>query len=88
MPYFAALASLELAEIYARRQDPLPMQRLAEEMLPIFQSQLIHREAVAALIVFREAVAMRGANVSLIRDVAHFLRDAQRDRTLRFRPRG
>jgi len=88
MPYFAALASLELAEIYARRPDPLQMQRLAEEMLPIFQSQRIHREAVAALIVFREAVAMREANVSLIRDVARFLGDAQRDRTLRFRPRG
>ena len=88
MPYDAALASLDLAEIYARRQDPLPMQRLAEEMLPIFQSQHIHREAVAALIVFREAVAMRGANVSLIRDVARFLGEARRDRTLRFRPRG
>lgn len=88
MPYFAALASLELAEIYARRGDPLPMQRLAEEMLPIFQSRRLHREAIAALIVFREAVAMRQASVELIRDVGRFLRDAQRDRSLRFRPRG
>lgn len=88
MAYFAALASLELAEIYAGRQDPLLMQRLAEEMLPIFQSQGIHREATAALIVFREAVAMRGANLALIRDVARFLRAAQRDRSLRFRPGG
>ena len=86
MPYFAAFASLELAEIYARRKDPLQMQRLAEEMLPIFQSQRIHREAVAALIVFREAVAMREASVTLIRDVSRFLRAAQSDRSLRFRP--
>jgi tetratricopeptide (TPR) repeat protein len=88
LPYPAAQVSLELAEVYARRKDPFKMQRLAREMLPIFQSQRIHREAIAALIVFREAVAMREASVGLIRDVARFLRDAQRDRSLRFRPRG
>jgi tetratricopeptide (TPR) repeat protein len=84
--YDAALTSLALAEIYARRRDLFRMRRLAEEMLPIFQSRSLHREALAALIVFREAVALRQANVALIRDVAGFLRRARRDRSLRFRP--
>jgi tetratricopeptide (TPR) repeat protein len=87
LPYDAALVSLKLAEIYARRRDPFLMRRLAEEMLPIFQSRQIHREAVAALIVFREAVALHQASAGLIDQVSRFLREARRDRSLRFRPR-
>jgi hypothetical protein len=87
MPYDAALVSLELAEIYARGQDPLRLERLAREMFPIFQSRALHRGALAALILFREAVAMRQADLRLIADLAAFLRSARRDRELRFIPR-
>ena len=86
MPYDAALVSLELAEIYARDRDPLKLERLAREMFPIFQSRALHRGALAALILFREAVALRQADLRLIGDLAAFLRCARRDHDLRFRP--
>lgn len=87
MPYDAALVSLQLAEIYARDRDSLRLERLAREMFPIFQSRVLHRGALAALILFREAVAMRQADQRLIRDLAGYLRNARRDRELRFVPR-
>jgi tetratricopeptide (TPR) repeat protein len=87
MPYDAALVSLQLAEIYARDRDSLRLERLAREMFPIFQSRALHRGALAALILFREAVAMRQADQRLIRDLAGYLRSARRDRELRFVPR-
>lgn len=87
MPYDAALVSLQLAEIYARDRDSLRLERLAREMFPIFQSRALHRGALAALILFREAVAMRRADQRLIQDLAGYLRIARRDRALRFLPR-
>lgn len=87
MPYDAALVSLQLAEIYARDRDSLRLEKLAREMFPIFQSRALHRGALAALILFREAVAMRRADLRLIRDLAGYLRSARRDRELRFVPR-
>lgn len=87
MPYDAALVSLQLAEIYARDRDSLRLERLAREMFPIFQSRALHRGALAALILFREAVAMRQADQRLIQDLAGYLRSARRDRELRFVPR-
>lgn len=86
MPYDAALVSLQLAEIYAGDQDPLRLERLAREMFPIFQSRALHRGALAALILFREAVAMRQADLRLIGELAAYLRNARRDHGLRFRP--
>lgn len=87
LAYDAALVSLQLAELYAADRDPLKLQHLAQQMFPIFQARNIHRGALAALILFREAVAMRQADGRLIRDLAVFLREARRNRELRFRPR-
>lgn len=87
MPYDAALASLQLAAIYAQDGDSLRLERLAREMLPIFQSRALHRGALAALILFREAIALRQADPRLIADLTSFFRMARRDRRLKFMPR-
>ena len=55
MGYDAALVSLDLAILYAREHRIGDLKRLAVEMQPIFGSRDVHREAVAALLMFQNA---------------------------------
>jgi tetratricopeptide (TPR) repeat protein len=55
MGYDAALVSLDLAILYARERRTAELKRLAAEMASIFKSRDIHREAMAALLMFRNA---------------------------------
>jgi tetratricopeptide (TPR) repeat protein len=75
--YDAALLSLDLATIYAREGRTSEMRRLAEEMLPIFKSRDIHREAIAALFVFQKAAEMERVTLGLIRDVSGYLKESR-----------
>ena len=86
MAYDAALVSLDLAGIYAEQKRFLALRRLALEMLPIFQSRRIHREALAALILFREAISFGHGDVALFAEVRRFLDRARNNPRLRFRP--
>lgn len=86
LAYDAALASLDLASVYALQGRAAEMRRLAEEMLVIFQSRAIHREAVAALLVFRQAAELEEAGLQLVQEVAAFLRRARHDPDLQFQP--
>jgi tetratricopeptide (TPR) repeat protein len=83
--YDAALLSLDLATIYARQGRSLEMRRLAEEMLPIFKSRDIHREAIAALFVFQKAAEMERVTLGLIRDVTGYLKESRASWSLRSR---
>jgi tetratricopeptide (TPR) repeat protein len=83
--YDAALLSLDLATIYARQGRSVEMRRLAEEMLPIFKSQDIHREAIAALFVFQKAAEMERVTLGLIRDVTGYLKESRATWSLRSR---
>ncbi|MEO6191629.1 MAG: hypothetical protein ABIS20_01350 [Thermoanaerobaculia bacterium] len=83
--YDAALLSLDLATIYARQGRSAEMRRLAEEMLPIFKSQDIHREAIAALFVFQKAAEMERVTLGLIRDVTGYLKESRATWSLRSR---
>ena len=60
------------------------IKRLAEEMIPIFSSRQIHREALAALDYWRQAVEAEQACATLIAGVASFLKRAQHNPELRF----
>jgi tetratricopeptide (TPR) repeat protein len=84
IPYDTALVSLELASLYAAKGRTADLKRLAAEMLPIFSSLNIHREALAALAYFRQAVEAERASVELVSGVAVYLRRAQHDPALRF----
>jgi hypothetical protein len=55
-------------------------------MLPIFRSQEVEREALAALRLFCEAARRKTATVELARRVVRFLHRAQHDPELRFEP--
>jgi hypothetical protein len=84
IPYDTALVSLELATLYAERGRTADLKRLAEEMVPIFSSLNIHREALAALAYLKQAVEAERATVEVVSGVAAYLRRAQYDPALRF----
>ena len=86
MAYDAALVSLELAILYAREGRIADLRRLAQEMLPIFSSLQIHREALAALAFLRKALDAEQASSELVSRIARFFRRAQHDPELRFEP--
>jgi tetratricopeptide (TPR) repeat protein len=83
--YDAALVSLEFAVVLLQDGRTKEVRELASEMIPIFQAQEIHREALAALAVFQAAAALDSATVKLAREVADFLVRARQDPELRFR---
>ena len=88
IPYDTALVSLELALLYAEQGRTEDLKRLAAEMVPVFASQHIHREALAALAFFRQAVEAERASAGLVATVAAYLRRAEGDPALRFETPG
>lgn len=83
-PYEMALVSLELASLYAEQGRMTELKRVSEEMMPIFSSRQIHREALAALAFWRQTVAAEKAGLKLVTGVATYLKRAQHDPELRF----
>lgn len=84
IPYETALVSLELATLYAEQGRTADLKRLAEEMVPIFSSLHIQREALAALTYLRQAAAAERVTADLVSAVAGFLQRAERDPETRF----
>lgn len=82
----ASAVSLDLASLFALQGRAGEMRLLAEEMLPIFQARDLHREAIAALIVFRQAVRMERVSESLLREIQVYLERSRKDHRLRFEP--
>lgn len=87
--YDTALVSLELAALFADQGRIAEVKRIAEEMMPIFSSRQIHREALAALTFWKQAVDAEQAGSELVSGVAAFLKRARHDPDLRFEePKG
>lgn len=82
--YDAALASLDLASVYAQQGRTGEMKTLAEEMLPIFRSRDVHREATAALLLFQKAAKTESVTVQMVRDLVHYLHHARGNPELQF----
>ncbi len=79
MAYDVALVSLDLAEVFTRQGRHAEVRALSEEMVPIFQSRELHREAIAALIVFQKAVEMESLTLGFIHEVADQLQKLRRE---------
>jgi len=77
IPYDTALVSLELALLYAEQGRAAELKRLAAELVPIFASRQIHREALAALAFLQGAVEAERAGVEVVERVADYLRRAR-----------
>lgn len=84
--FSAAEVSLDLAALYAVQGRSAEMRRLSEEMIPIFKSRDLHREAIAALITFQQALEMERVNTQLLTDLRSYLDRARKDPQLRFEP--
>jgi hypothetical protein len=57
---------------------------LTLELTRVFESKGVHREALAALEIFKEAVRREVATAELARKVLRFLFQARHDQDLRF----
>jgi tetratricopeptide (TPR) repeat protein len=84
IPYDTALVSLDLALLFARQGRSDELQSLATEMIPLFASRHIHREALAALSFLQQALEAETSTLDLVTRVASYLRKAQHDPELRW----
>lgn len=82
--YDAALVSLDLALLYVRTGRTAEAKRLATELLPIFESRDVHREALAAVLILQQALRQENATVALVEEVADYLSRARGNPTIRF----
>ena len=85
VPFDTALVSLEIAGLYAEQGRPGELKQLALEMIPVFSSLHIQREALAALSFLLQAIQSESASAKLFAAVASYLRQAEHDPSLPFR---
>lgn len=84
LPYDAALAALDLASVYNLQGRKSEVCRIAEETLSIFQTNNMHREAIAALSFLCSAARMEEVESDLVRRISAFLKAARNNPELRF----
>jgi len=84
MAYDVALVSLEIAVLYAGLGRTEQVKTLARHMTPIFQAHAIHREALAALTLFRQAAERERVTAEFARDMLSYLHKARFNPELRF----
>ena len=75
--YDASLVGLDLAGVWLELGKVRAVQELAEEMFEVFRELAVHREAVRALRVFRDACRKEQATVGLARQVLTFIRQVE-----------
>lgn len=84
IPYDAALVALDLARLLGREGRVLEVRLLVKEMITVFQRLKVGREALAALLTLREALGRRRVPLTLLEQVADFLKRHREDPELRF----
>jgi hypothetical protein len=77
LPVDAALVCLDLAAHYLAAGRTAETRQIADEIVPLFRSHRIEREAMAAVLIFQQAARMETATASLAREVASSLRAAR-----------
>jgi len=80
----SAFVSFDLASLYAEQGRMAELKRLAEQMVQIFSSRQVHREALAALDYWQQAVEAEQVCATLIAGIASFLRRVEHNPDLRF----
>lgn len=83
-PYDVALVSLDLAMLLIEDGRTGEAAELARDLVPIFHSRGIHREAMAAGILVARSLSEETATVDFVQRVASYLRQARLDPTYRF----
>lgn len=83
--YDAAMVSLDLALVYLQQGRAENLKELAGEMHQIFAAGDVHREAMAALLLFEDAARQEKLTVKIVEDLASYLKRARHTPGLRFR---
>jgi tetratricopeptide (TPR) repeat protein len=78
IPFDTGLVTLELAVLFQEQGRTAEVKKLARELAPVFQEQRVSREALATLMLFREAVEQETLTVELARSLLEDLRRARR----------
>lgn len=81
-----ALASLEIAVLYAEQGRTEEVKGLARHLVPVFQAQNVHREVLAALALFRRAAEEERVTVELAKSLRAYFRRARYNANLPFTP--
>ena len=84
MFYDVALLLLEEAVLLLRQGRAPEVKTLARELAIVFDSQGVHREALAALRLFQQAVESERASEELARELLRYLLRARHDQDLPF----
>jgi tetratricopeptide (TPR) repeat protein len=84
MSFDVVLALLEEAVLLLEEGRTAEVRKLAEELTEIFQSKGVHREALAALRLFKDAVECERATADLARGVLNYFFRARYDQSLQF----
>lgn len=79
-----ALASLDVALLCREEKRFAEIKVLADEMLTIFKAQQVHRETIAAVILFQEAAEKEEVTSELVKQFQDYLSKARRNPRLRF----
>lgn len=83
--YDAAMVSLDLALAYLQQGRTENLKELAGEMHQVFAAGDVHREAMAALLLFEDAVRQEKLTIKIVEDLAGYLKRARHNPGLRFR---
>lgn len=86
--YDAARVSLDLAQLYLRTGRTAEAKKLGGELLPIFESRDVHREALATLLIFQQALLQETATVAAVKEIAEFFERARGNPAARYRRGG
>jgi hypothetical protein len=84
LAYDYALSSLDAALLYREENRFAEIKTLADEMLVIFKAQNVHREALAAVILFVEAAEKEKVTPDLLHRLQDYLAKAKGNPELRF----
>jgi tetratricopeptide (TPR) repeat protein len=83
--YDTAMVSLDLALVYAKQGRAADLKQLAEEMHSIFESKEIHREALAALLLFQQAAREERLTADRVEAFIRYFKKARTNPALRFK---
>ena len=86
LPYPMALVTLDLALIFIEQGRTTEVMELAGQMVQIFRSRGVHRETLAAAILFEQASQAQAVNRQWVRSFASYLSEAQGKPGQRFKP--
>jgi tetratricopeptide (TPR) repeat protein len=82
--YDASMVTLDLATLFLRQGRSEEVQRLADEMFPLFVARDVHRQAIAALVAFKQAAEMERITLGLVQEIGAYLLRARRNPKLCF----